>query len=166
MERFIRSALLIGEDNIKKLANKKVMIFGCGGVGSYVIEGLARTGVNNFILIDNAEISDRIVEELMATNGNVSINIHTHSETKSNALKFAGNKLTTINGIKVGVQRKAAQSGYDGDILSPNLVSEIDSCESIYNAISRCSFYTVRYTKHLFISASLLNISITLMFYI
>ena len=94
-------------------------------------------GRSYFILIDNAEISDRIVEELMATNGNVSINIHTHSETKSTALKFAGNKLTTINGIKVGVQRKAAQNGYDGDILSPNLVSEIDSCESIYNAISR-----------------------------
>lgn len=94
-------------------------------------------GRSYFILIDNAEISDRIVEELMSTNGNVSINIHTSSENKSAALKFAGNKLTTINGVKVGVQRKAAQSGYDGDILSPNLVSEIDSCESIYNAISR-----------------------------
>ena len=68
MERFIRSALLIGEDNIKKLANKKVMIFGCGGVGSYVIEGLARTGVNNFILIDNDTVSiSNINRQLIAT---------------------------------------------------------------------------------------------------
>lgn len=94
-------------------------------------------GRSYFILIDNAEISDRIVEELMATNGNITINLHTSSESKNSALKFAGNKLTTINGVKIGIQRKAAQGGFDGDILSPNLVSEIDSCESIYNAVSK-----------------------------
>lgn len=57
MDTFVRSALLIGEDNINKLKNKTIMIFGCGGVGSYVIEGLVRTGIENFILIDNDTIS-------------------------------------------------------------------------------------------------------------
>ena len=68
MERFIRSALLIGEDNIQKLADKTVMIFGCGGVGSYVIEGLARTAIKNFILIDNDTVSiSNINRQLIAT---------------------------------------------------------------------------------------------------
>lgn len=57
MDKFVRSALLIGEDNINKLKNKTIMIFGCGGVGSYVIEGLVRTGIQNFILIDNDTVS-------------------------------------------------------------------------------------------------------------
>lgn len=57
MDKFVRSALLIGEDNINKLKNKTIMIFGCGGVGCYVIEGLVRTGIKNFILIDNDTVS-------------------------------------------------------------------------------------------------------------
>lgn len=90
-----------------------------------------------FILIDNAEISDRIIEEIMAAHGNISINLHTKSKTQNKAINFASKKLTTIQGVKVGLQQKAAQRGHDGDILSMNLVNEIDSCESIYNAISR-----------------------------
>ena len=46
MDKFIRSALLLGEENINKLTTKTVMIFGCGGVGSYVIEGLVRIWIN------------------------------------------------------------------------------------------------------------------------
>ena len=94
-------------------------------------------GRSFFISIDNAEISDRIIEEIMSANGNISINLHTKSMDQRKALNFASKKLTTINGVKVGLQQKAAQRGHDGDILSMNLVSEIDSCESIYTAISR-----------------------------
>lgn len=44
-EQFSRTALLIGEENIEKLNNSKVAIFGIGGVGSFVCEALARAGV-------------------------------------------------------------------------------------------------------------------------
>ena len=57
MDKFIRSALLLGEENIELLSTKTVMIFGLGGVGSYVVEGLVRTGIKNFVLIDNDEVS-------------------------------------------------------------------------------------------------------------
>lgn len=50
--QFSRTELLIGKENIKKLQKSKVAIFGIGGVGSYVVEGLTRAGVENFILID------------------------------------------------------------------------------------------------------------------
>lgn len=58
MDIFSRTKLLIGEDNVKKLANSKVAIFGIGGVGSFVCEGLVRGGVANFILVDKDTISD------------------------------------------------------------------------------------------------------------
>lgn len=53
MNQFSRTELLIGKDGIEKLSNAKVAVFGIGGVGSFVVEGLARAGVSNFILVDN-----------------------------------------------------------------------------------------------------------------
>ena len=47
-----RTEYLIGKDNINKLANSHVAVFGCGGVGSYVIEALVRSGIGNITLID------------------------------------------------------------------------------------------------------------------
>lgn len=54
---FSRTELLIGKENIEKLRNKKVAIFGLGGVGSFVTEGIIRCGIKNLILVDNDEIS-------------------------------------------------------------------------------------------------------------
>ena len=72
MDKFIRSALLLGEENIEKLYNKTVMIFGLGGVGSYVLEGLVRTGIKNFILIDNDEVSStNINRQIIATSSTI-----------------------------------------------------------------------------------------------
>lgn len=50
--QFSRTELLIGKDGIKKLQKSKVAVFGVGGVGSFVVEGLARAGVGHFALID------------------------------------------------------------------------------------------------------------------
>ena len=44
-EEHIRSAMLLGEDGIEKLAAAKVAVFGVGGVGGYVCEALARAGL-------------------------------------------------------------------------------------------------------------------------
>ena len=51
--RFSRTELLLGEVGMEKLANSTVAIFGVGGVGSFVAEGLARAGVGHLVLIDN-----------------------------------------------------------------------------------------------------------------
>lgn len=52
-----RTELLIGKDNIQKLANSKVIVYGIGGVGSFVVEGLIRAGIEHIILVDNDVIS-------------------------------------------------------------------------------------------------------------
>ena len=48
---FSRTELLIGKENIENLKNKKIAIFGLGGVGSFVAEGISRCGIGNFILV-------------------------------------------------------------------------------------------------------------------
>lgn len=57
LNQFSRTELLIGAEALKKLNNSKVAIFGIGGVGSFVAEGLSRAGIGSFILIDNDNIS-------------------------------------------------------------------------------------------------------------
>ncbi len=54
---FSRTELLLGKEKLNLLKDKKVAIFGLGGVGSFVTEGIARCGIENFILVDNDEIS-------------------------------------------------------------------------------------------------------------
>lgn len=56
--RHSRTIRLIGQEAVEKLWKSKVLIAGLGGVGSYVVEALARAGVGNFVLIDK----DRVVE--------------------------------------------------------------------------------------------------------
>lgn len=53
MKRFSRTEALIGEESVQKLHNAKVAIFGVGGVGGFVIEALARSGVGHFLLVDS-----------------------------------------------------------------------------------------------------------------
>ena len=50
--QFQRTELLIGKENLLKLHNAKVVIYGIGGVGSFVCEALARAGIGKFLLID------------------------------------------------------------------------------------------------------------------
>lgn len=56
MNRFARTELLIGKNGLEKLNKSNVAIFGIGGVGSYVAEALARTGVGKIIIIDKDDI--------------------------------------------------------------------------------------------------------------
>ena len=53
---FSRTELLLGEEGVDRLKNSKVIVFGVGGVGSFVVEALTRSGVGNLILVDNDTI--------------------------------------------------------------------------------------------------------------
>lgn len=65
---FCRTEYLIGKDNLEKLKNSKVAVFGIGGVGSYVVEALSRAGVGSFVLIDSDVVSiSNINRQLIAT---------------------------------------------------------------------------------------------------
>lgn len=50
--KFSRLTKVIGKENLDNLKNKSVLILGCGGVGGYVVESLARSGIGTLILVD------------------------------------------------------------------------------------------------------------------
>jgi len=56
-DQFQRTELIIGKVAIEKLQKSKVAIFGIGGVGSFVVEGLVRAGVGKFIIVDNDTVN-------------------------------------------------------------------------------------------------------------
>ena len=57
LQAFSRSEELLGKEGLQILANSKVAVFGIGGVGSYVVEALARSGIGNLALVDHDEVS-------------------------------------------------------------------------------------------------------------
>lgn len=77
MEResaFSRTEMILSKEAMQKIYNSKVAVFGVGGVGSYVIEALARTGVGNFIIVDNDIISiSNINRQLIATTSTIGL---------------------------------------------------------------------------------------------
>ena len=55
--RFIRTEMLLGEAAMERLSASRVAVFGLGGVGGYVVEGLARSGIGSLDLIDNDTVA-------------------------------------------------------------------------------------------------------------
>lgn len=56
-EEFVRSAMLLTPEGIKRLAGAHVAVFGLGGVGSYAAEALVRTGIGELTVVDNDRVS-------------------------------------------------------------------------------------------------------------
>ena len=75
MEELSRLELLIGKDNLNKIINKKILVLGLGGVGSYAIEALARSGINNLIIVDKDKIDiTNLNRQLMTLHSNIGCN--------------------------------------------------------------------------------------------
>ena len=80
-EGFSREERLIGKENVEKLNKAKVAVFGIGGVGSFVVEGLARAGIENFLLVDNDII------DITNINRQIHANINTIGKNKVDVMK-------------------------------------------------------------------------------
>ena len=67
-EMFSRTKMLLGEKAVELLQTKKVIVFGIGGVGGYVVEALVRSGIKNFVLVDNDEVCEsNLNRQIIAT---------------------------------------------------------------------------------------------------
>ena len=86
--QFTRTEMLIGSDAAEKLKRAHVAVFGIGGVGSYVVEALARAGIANLDLIDNDDVN--------LTNINRQI-IALHSTVGKSKVEVAKARILDIN---------------------------------------------------------------------
>jgi len=72
MDQYSRTRLLLGDAAMEKLKNARVAVFGLGGVGGYVVEALARSGIGALDLVDHDTISlTNINRQLLATHSTV-----------------------------------------------------------------------------------------------
>jgi len=97
LNEFSRTEILLGEEAMKKLKDSTVAIFGIGGVGSYVAEALARSGVGKFVLFDDDKVClTNINRQLIATRKTIGrkkvevmaeriLDINPHAEVEVNA---------------------------------------------------------------------------------
>ena len=78
-QTFARFSMMVGEDGIEKLNNSRVIVFGVGGVGSYTVEALARSGVGHITMVDFDEISEsninRQLHSLRSTIGKSKVDV-------------------------------------------------------------------------------------------
>ena len=114
-ELFSRSELIYGKEAMDKLNKCHVAIFGVGGVGGYVVEALARTGVGNFTLIDNDTVAlSNFNRQIIATK-------ETLGKYKVDVMK---ERILSINDKAVVEVKKM--------FVLPENINEIDFCQFDY----------------------------------
>lgn len=135
--QFSREELLIGKDAVEKLNNSKVAIFGIGGVGSFVVEGLARAGIGKFILVDNDKVSiTNINRQLIAT----------HNTIGEEKVKIAKQRILDINPnaeIKIINEFFMPDSKDIFDNTVDYIVDAIDTVTAKIELIQRANKYNI-----------------------
>lgn len=72
LNQFSRTCLLLGQEKMERLKEARVAVFGIGGVGGYVVEALARSGVGAFVLVDNDQVCvSNINRQIIAVTGTI-----------------------------------------------------------------------------------------------
>lgn len=132
-EIFSRTEMLIGQEALNKIKNSTVAVFGIGGVGSYCVEALARTGIKKLILIDADEVSvSNINRQLIADTTTVGIK----------KVEAAKKRLLAIN-PEIEVATIPEFITTDSDL------SFIDNCDYVVDAIDTVSskIHIIEYSK-------------------
>jgi tRNA A37 threonylcarbamoyladenosine dehydratase len=86
LNQFSRTELLLGKEAMAILSNSKVAVFGIGGVGSYTVEALARSGVGGFALFDDDKVC--LTNRILDINKNAKVETYPCFYTKENADEF------------------------------------------------------------------------------
>lgn len=123
LNQFSRTELLIGKQGLEKLHNAKIAIFGIGGVGSFVVEGLVRAGVQNFVLVDNDKISlTNLNRQLIATQKTIG----------KDKVEVAKERILGINPkAKVEVFKEFFLSNSNTNIITKELTYVVDCIDTV-----------------------------------
>ena len=120
---------LIGKDKLKLLKNKHILICGVGGVGSFVAEALARSGVGKITLVDFDKIDpSNLNRQLMTNKSNI-------GEIKVDELK---NHLEDISDSKIYVKNVFIDENFKLDKKYDYVIDCIDSLNSKYYLVKMC----------------------------
>lgn len=125
--QFQRTELLIGKQGIEKLKNAKIAVYGIGGVGSFVVEGLARAGIGHFVLIDYDKVD--------ITNVNRQA-IALHSTIGRYKVEVAKERIQDINPeAVVEIYRPEQIEGGETNILDNTFDYVVDAIDNMRNKV-------------------------------
>ena len=125
--QFSRTELLIGKEGVAKLKEAKVAVFGIGGVGSFLVEGLARAGIGEFILID--------FDKVDITNINRQIEA-THLSIGKYKVDVMKERILKINPMaKVKVYKEFYLSNSDTEIIKKGITYVVDCVDTVKSKI-------------------------------
>lgn len=131
LNQFSRTELILGKENVNKIRQAKVAVFGLGGVGSFVVEGLTRAGVENFILVDNDTISiTNLNRQLFALNSTIG----------KNKVDVAKARILDINpNAKVEIHKEFVIDNFDNilDKSTNYIVDAIDTISAKINLVQK-----------------------------
>ena len=135
-EKFLRTEMLIGKEGMEKLKNAKVAVFGLGGVGSFVCEGLARSGVGNFVLVDFDKVDEsNINRQIIATTK--TIGIATTKTIGRNKVDVMKERILDINPeANVEIYNEFYLADSESDIITEDLSYVVDCVDTIMAKIA------------------------------
>lgn len=118
-----RTELLIGKDGLEKLRNSKVVVFGIGGVGSFTVEALARSGVGTLVLVDDDTVC------LTNLNRQIHATYDTISKSKVEVMK---ERVLSINKkCEVITHQVFVTADNIGDIVTEDVDYVVDAIDTI-----------------------------------
>lgn len=130
MGQFERFEMLIGKENVRKLHECKVAVFGIGGVGGHASEALARSGIGHIALIDNDIVSESNINRQI---------IATHKTIGFDKVQVMKERLIEINPeVKVDAIKKffLPENAQEFDFASYDYI--IDAVDTISAKIEIC----------------------------
>lgn len=120
---FQRTELLLGKENVEKLKNSHVIIFGLGGVGGYTAEALIRAGVGELTVVDFDSVDiTNINRQIIATTKTV-------GEYKATLIKERGeliNPEIKINAVAEKFTEESAEKFFNDSVKYSYVVDAID----------------------------------------
>ncbi|MGI6148847.1 MAG: tRNA threonylcarbamoyladenosine dehydratase [Firmicutes bacterium] len=127
MERFQRTALIIGEEGLDILRRSKVAVFGVGGVGGAACEALARSGIGTLILVDHDVVDitniNRQIVALESTIGRPKVGV-------------MADRIREINpNCQVIAYQQFYAAERSADLLRPDLDFVVDAIDSVTSKI-------------------------------
>ncbi len=132
--RFDRTGRLVGDDGMERLARARVAVFGLGGVGSYAVEGLVRSGVGHLTLVD--------FDDVCVTNLNRQLHATVHTVGKSKAELMAQRCLDINPDAEISCVRDFYRAEVAEAMLGPGydfVVDAIDNMKAKLHLLHRCA---------------------------
>ncbi|MBP3255176.1 MAG: tRNA threonylcarbamoyladenosine dehydratase [Clostridia bacterium] len=123
LNKFSRTEMLIGKEAMEALKKSKVAVFGIGGVGSYVVEALARSGVGEFVLVDKDVVSEtNINRQIIATTKTIG----------KDKVEVSKQRILDINpNAKVEVFKEFYSKENSNKILDKNISYVVDAIDTV-----------------------------------